>query len=98
MADYSNYSLDDLIEVITTWPVGMPVRAMERVLALGEAAVPALSQALERWRGDDSPDLLWPVVLLGESRSPSAIEPLVGQIQRTVEEESPLGAGEGLWW
>jgi len=96
MADYSSYSLDDLIEVITTWPVGMPVRAMERVLALGEAAIPALSQALKRWQSDDSRDLLWPVVLLGELRSPSAIEPLVDQIQRTEGEEPALAAAEGL--
>ncbi len=96
MADYSNYSLDDLIEVITTWPVGMPVRAMERVLAVGEAAVPALSQALERWRSDDSRDLLWPAVLLGELRSSSAIQPLVVQTQRTGEDESALAAAEGL--
>lgn len=31
MAEYSTYSLANLIEVITTWRVGMPVRAMERV-------------------------------------------------------------------
>lgn len=37
--------LDELIEEITTWPVGMPVRAMERVVAMGEPAVLALVEA-----------------------------------------------------
>ena len=73
MADYSDHSLNELIDVITTWPVGMPVRAMERVLAMGESAVPSLIEALERWRNDESRDLLWPVVLLGEIRSPLAV-------------------------
>ena len=46
MADYSNCSLDELLDAITTWPVGMPVRAMEQVLARGEVAVPGLRDAL----------------------------------------------------
>lgn len=96
MADYSNYSLDDLIEVITTWPVGMPVRAMERVAAMGEAAVPTLGQSLKRWQEDDSRDLLWPIVLLAESRSPAAVQPLIDQVQRTDEEEFAQAAAEGL--
>ena len=50
MTDYSAHSLNDLIDVITTWPVGMPVRAMERVLTIGESTVPSLIEALERWR------------------------------------------------
>ena len=96
MADFSSSSLDELIEVMTTWPVGVPVRPMERVLALGEAAIPALSDALYRWQTDDSRDLLWPVVLLGELRNPSAIRPLVEQIRRTEEEELGLAAAESL--
>ena len=96
MTDYSDYSLDDLIDVITTWPVGMPVRAMERVLAMGESAVPSLIEALERWRKDESRDLLWLVVLLGEIRSPLAVEPLIDQVQRTTEEELTQAAAEGL--
>lgn len=51
-------SLDDLIEEIVTWPVGMPVRAMERVLALGAPAVPALLGALARWQDDQERDPL----------------------------------------
>ena len=96
MADYSSYSLDELIEVITTWPVGMPVRAMEQVLARGESAVPGLGAALERWRADDDRDLLWPMVLLGETRTPSAIPVLVNQVQRTDQEELARAASEGL--
>jgi hypothetical protein len=81
MADYSAHSLDELIDVITTWPVGVPVRAMERVLAMGESTVPSLIDALERWRKDESRDLLWPVVLLAEIRSPIAVQPLIDQVQ-----------------
>ena len=46
MTDYSDYSLDDLIDVITTWPVGMPVRAMERSLRWERAPFPLLSRRL----------------------------------------------------
>jgi HEAT repeats/SEC-C motif len=96
MTDYSAHSLNDLIDVITTWPVGMPVRAMERVLAMGESTVPSLIEVLERWRSDESRDLLWPVVLLGEIRSPIAVQPLIDQVQRTSEEELARAAAEGL--
>jgi hypothetical protein len=96
MTDYSDHSLNDLIEVITTWPVGMPVRAMERVLAIGESAVPSLIEALERWRNDNSRDLLWPVVLLTEIRSPMAVQPLIDQVKRTEDEELVQAAAEGL--
>jgi len=96
MADLFHCSLDESIEVMTTWPVGVPVRAMERALALGEAAIPALSESLQRWPTEDSRDLLWPIVLLGELRSPGAIPPLVEQIRRTDDEELGLAAAEGL--
>jgi hypothetical protein len=69
---------------------------MERVLALSDASVPALVAALCRWQSDDSRDLLWPIVLLGELRNPSAIEPLADQVRRTEEEELGLAAAEGL--
>jgi hypothetical protein len=96
MTDYSAHSLNDLIDVITTWPVGMPVRAMERVLVMGESTVPSLIEVLERWGNDQSRDLLWPVVLLGEIRSPIAVQPLIDQVQRTNEEELARAAAEGL--
>jgi HEAT repeat protein len=96
MTDYSDHSLNDLIEAITTWPVGMPVRATERILAMGESSVPSLIEALERWRHDEGRDLLWPVVLLGEIRSPIAVQPLIDQVQRANEEELAQAAAEGL--
>ena len=96
MTDYSAHSLNDLIDVITTWPVGMPVRAMERVLAMGESTVPSLIEALERWRAEEGRDLLWPIVLLGETKAPSAIPALIDQLQRTDEEELARAACEGL--
>ena len=83
MGDYSTYSLNDLMDEITSWPAGMPVRAMERVLAMGEDVVPALTAALETWRGDDDRDLLWLIVLLGEIGSANGIQSLVDQVQRT---------------
>jgi hypothetical protein len=69
---------------------------MERVLAMGESTVPSLIDALERWRKDESRDLLWPVVLLAEIRSPIAVQPLIDQVQRTKEEELVQAAAEGL--
>jgi len=88
--------LDDLIEEITTWPAGMPVRAMERVLAMGETAVPALAEALVRWQDGEERDLLWLTVLLGELRHPSAVEPLIGQMRRTDDETLAQAAVEAL--
>jgi hypothetical protein len=96
MSDYSDLSLDDLIELITAWPVGMPVRAMERVLAIGENAAPALIDALQRWTGDDQHDVLWLIVLLGELKNPIAIQPLIDQVQRTDDDELSRAAAEGL--
>ncbi|MBI3014900.1 MAG: HEAT repeat domain-containing protein [Candidatus Tectomicrobia bacterium] len=89
-------SLDDLIEEITTWPVGMPVRAMEQVLAMGEPAVPALIEALARFQDDQERDLLWPAVLLGELRHPSAVAPLIAQMRRTDLDSLALAATEAL--
>ena len=96
MADFSSSSLDELIDEMTTWPVGVPVPEMERVLALGEATVPALCDALCRLRTDDSRDLLWPIVLLGELRNPTAVEPLADQVRLTEDEELGLAAAEAL--
>jgi hypothetical protein len=89
-------SLTDLIELITAWPVGMPVRAMEKVLAIGEAAVPTLAETLVRWQDDETRDLLWPIVLLGELRSPAGVEPLIDQMRRTNLELLALPAAEAL--
>ncbi len=96
MAQSPGRSLDDLLDEITSWPVGMPVRAMERVLAMGEAAVPDVAEALVRWRDDEARDLLWPVVLLGQSRAPAAVEPLVRQLRRTDLDLLTQAACEGL--
>lgn len=89
-------SLADLIEQITTWPFGMPVRPMERVLAVGESAVPALAEALARWQDDEERDPLWLVVLLGESRASAAVEPLIGQLRRPDLDLLAQAAGEAL--
>lgn len=96
MTEPGTRSLDDLVEEITTWPVGMPVRAMEQVLAMGETAVPAITDALVRWQEDEARDLLWLIVLLGELRSPRAVEPLVHQLARTDLDILAQAAGEAL--
>lgn len=96
MTELAVNSLTDLLELITTWPVGMPVRAMEKVLAMGEAAVPALAETLVRWQDDETRDLLWPIVLLGELRSPAGVEPLTNQMRRTDLEILALAAAEAL--
>ena len=96
MTESAPLALDELIEEITTWPAGMPVRAMERVLAIGEAAVPAITDALARWQDDEEHDLLWLLVLLGELRSPRAVEPLIRQLARTDLDILAQAAGEAL--
>jgi hypothetical protein len=96
MAEPVARSFEELIQEITTWPVGMPVRAMEQVLAMGETAVPALADALDRWQDDESRDLLWPIVVLGELRHPAGIEPLINQMRRTDLDPLALAAAEAL--
>jgi hypothetical protein len=89
-------SLEELIEAITTWPVGMPVRAMEGVLARGAPAVPALLDALARWRDDEDRDVLWLVVLLGELRDAAAVEPLIALMRSADDDTVVLAAVEAL--
>jgi len=59
----------------------MPVREMEKILSFGKAAVPALVEALEG-DSDDEKNYLWPIVLLGEFRSPEAIPVLISYVRR----------------
>ncbi len=89
-------SLPDLIEQITTWGVGMPVRAMERVLAMRETAASDLVEALAGGHDSESRDLLWLVVLLGELRHPAGIEPLFDQMRRNDLDVLALAAAEAL--
>jgi hypothetical protein len=88
-------TIEALIETITTWPVGMPVRAMEQVLARGAAAAPAVREALARWADDPDRDALWLVVLLGELRDPETVGPLA-DLLRSDNTELPLAAVEAL--
>lgn len=89
-------NVTDLIEVITTWPAGMPVRAMERLLTLGDSTVTELTCALERWQDDESRYLLWVLVVLGELRSPQSIDGLVAQMRRTHLDYLAVAAAEAL--
>ena len=96
MTEETAVSLDELLERITTWDYRMPVRDMERVLAMGEAAIPSIAEALVRWRDDEERDLLWLIVLLGESGHPDAVAPLVAEMRRVEFEIPALAAIEGL--
>ena len=89
-------AITDLLERISTWPVGMPVRAMEKILTMGEDVVPALIETLVRWQDDETRDVLWPIVLLGELRRPTGVEPLINQMRRTDYEPLALAAAEAL--
>jgi SEC-C motif-containing protein/HEAT repeat protein len=89
-------TVEDLIEQITARTYGMPVRPMQRVLAMGETAVPALADALPRYQDDDERDALWLIVLLGELRHPDGVAPLIQQMQRSELDMLALAAAEAL--
>ncbi len=89
-------SLPELLDRITYYPYGMPVRLMERVLVHGAAAIPALRDALVHWQDDNERDLLWIVVLLGQSRDAEAVPPLIQQMRRTEGDILAQAAAEGL--
>ncbi len=89
-------AIDELIERITFWPYGMPVRLMEQVLELGELSIAPLSAALDRWQDDEERDPLWLVVLLGELRSPDAVPSLIRQLCRPDADILAQTSAEGL--
>ncbi len=60
--------------------------AVEQTLVAQGKAVPLLAEALLRWQEDADRDLLWLIVLLGQSRSPSAVDPLVRHMCRTDQD------------
>lgn len=96
MTENPTASLDELIDRITSRTYGMPVRDMERVRAIGEAAIPALAEALVRWQDDEERDVLWLAVLLGETGHPAAVSPLVEQVRHPDLEMVAMAAAEGL--
>jgi hypothetical protein len=89
-------TIADLIEEITNQPFGMPVRAMERLLAFGDGAVQEIRDALERWQDDDSRDIVWLIILLGELRSPASIPTLIQQVKRPHFDFLATAAAEAL--
>jgi len=68
--------VEALLEGLPPSAIILPVKDMERILAFGEAAVPPLLSALDRWRDDDERDPLPLLVLLGEIGHPDAVERL----------------------
>ena len=89
-------TIADLIEEITNQPFGMPVRAMERLLAFGDGAVQDIRDALERWQDDNSREIAWLLVLLGELRSAASIPTLIRQVRRTHFDFLATAAAEAL--
>jgi ferredoxin len=89
-------TLTDLLEVITTWETGMPVRPMEDVLRMRPPAGRQVAAALDRWDDDEDRDLLWLIVLLGELRDPAAVPPLRRQLRGNDLTLLPLAAAEAL--
>jgi hypothetical protein len=69
---------------------------MERILALGEAAVPALLAALDEWADDEEGDRLLVAILLGEIRHPDAAVPLAGLLRDPEDLVLSAGAAEAL--
>jgi hypothetical protein len=88
--------IDEVLEQITLWPYGMPVRLMEQVLELGEASIAAVAGALDRSQDDAERDPLWLVVMLGELRSPDAVPVLIRQISRPDADILAQASAEGL--
>jgi hypothetical protein len=96
MSKQSTTPIDELLDQIVLCETGMPVRAMERVLAHGVDAVPAILQALEFWDGDPEADTLWLIVLLGETKSPLAVPALIAQLRATEADLLAHAAIEAL--
>ena len=78
-------ALDRLLERISAGVYGMPVRAMEQVLAMGAPAIPRLADALAGWRSDDDKGsaAIWVTVVLGEMRHPDALPVLIEELKRS---------------
>src|SRR5262249_26657212 len=96
MSDHDAPSLEELIDRITDWPYGMPVRLMEQVLRLGDTAIPALTAALDLLEGDEERDALWLIVLLGELRHADAVPVLLHQMRQTDLDVYAVAACEAL--
>src|SRR5262249_15637961 len=96
MSDHDAPSLEELLDRITDWPYGMPVRLMEQVLRLGDTAIPALTSALHLLAGDEERDALWLIVLLAELRHADAVPVLLHQMRQTDLDVYAVAACEAL--
>jgi hypothetical protein len=83
MNELATPSLDQLIDRILTWDAGVPVRSMERVIAMGPSVIPTLARAIDGWQDDEERTPVWLIVVLGELRHEAAVVPLVRQMRRT---------------
>ena len=88
--------VETLLEGLPPSAIILPVWEMERILAFGEAAVPALLSALEHWEDDEERDPLPLLVLLGEIGHPDAVEPLTKWLGRPDLELYSVAAAEAL--
>lgn len=89
MSDIATDRIEELIDLLIDDGMhGMPVRVMEDLLVIGDAAVEPLIELLnEATVADDDVELLlpsmWAAVLLGELRAAAAATPLVDAILRS---------------
>jgi hypothetical protein len=74
----------------------LPSRDMERILAEGDAAVPAILSALEEWEGDENRDQSLLAILLGEIRPPEAGVPLARLLRDPDRIAAAVAAAEAL--
>lgn len=72
MPDY----LGQLLDQIERWRSGVPVRLMQRVLALDEDVLPTIVARIPS-EGDEEREPLWYFALLAELRSPAAVPTLI---------------------
>jgi hypothetical protein len=87
--------LGALLDEIERWPNGVPVRLMQRVLALGEAALPTIVARFPD-ADDEEREPLWYLALLAELRSPAAVPTLVACLEGMEDLLLRVVAAEGL--
>jgi Plasmid pRiA4b ORF-3-like protein/PBS lyase HEAT-like repeat len=75
--DMENAPLERLLDLIMNWGGGVPVRAMERVIRMGDEALDQVGAALALWSGDHELETPWLAVILGEIGNAEAVDWLV---------------------
>lgn len=87
--------LEPLLDQIERWSSGVPVRLMQRVLALGESALPAIVDRIPN-EDDEEREPLWYLALLAELRAPAAVPALIDRLDSVKDVLLRVVAAEGL--